>query len=571
MIDSLLAVARGDAPADLVLRNAKLINVFTGEIENTDIAIHQGRIAGVGPGYTAKQERDLSGAFVAPGLIDAHVHIESSLCLPPQFAAAVVPRGVTTVVADPHEIANVAGAPGVRFMAEASRDLPLRVELMAPSCVPATPMASAGATLSAEDLQSLLEDGTVRGLAEVMNFPGVIAADPQVAAKIRAFAAQHRTIDGHAPGVLGQQLNAYVAAGIHSDHECVTPEEAKEKLARGLYILIREATNAHNLAPLLPIINERNHRRICFCTDDRQPADLLAEGSIDHMLRTAIAAGIDPMIAFRLCTLNAAELYQLHDRGAIAPGRVADLFIFDDLNAPRAREVYTAGQRVAADGKLLDPVPVPTIPDDLLHSVKVKWFGVRLDVGVRKRHIRTIGHLPNQLVTEHKVMNATIRAGNIMADPARDILKIAVLERHKETGNTGIAFITGFGLKRGAIAGTVAHDHHNLVVIGCDNNSMLTAAKAAAATQGGLAAADGNNILASLPLPVAGLMSNQPIESVRDQYANLLKIARDQLGSALHDPFMAMSFMALEVIPDLKLTDLGLVDVKEFKLVDLFA
>jgi adenine deaminase len=318
-----LAAARGDIPADLVLRNGRIVNVFTGEIEQAEVAIHGDRIAGVGAGYKGKQFADLHGSYIAPGLIDAHVHIESSLCLPTQFAAAVVPRGVTTVIADPHEIANVSGAAGVRFMAKASEGLPLRVILMAPSCVPATELSNAGAKLTAGDLTKLLVDGVVHGLAEVMNFPGVISGAPSVAAKLRAFA--NRPIDGHAPGVRGRALNAYIAAGIGSDHECVTVDEAREKLARGLYILIREATNAHNLDTLIPLITPENSRRICFCTDDRQPADLLGQGSIDYMIRRAIDRGVDPVIAFRMATLNPAEWFGLHDRGAVAPGRLADL------------------------------------------------------------------------------------------------------------------------------------------------------------------------------------------------------------------------------------------------------
>ncbi|HEX8524448.1 MAG TPA: adenine deaminase [Tepidisphaeraceae bacterium] len=563
-----LAVARGDRPADLVLRNARLVNVFSGQVETTDVVIAAGKIAALGPGYSANQEIDLQNAYVAPGLIDAHVHIESSLCIPPQFATAVVPRGVTTVVADPHEIANVAGVAGIRFMAAASRDLPLRVELMAPSCVPATDMASSGAKLTADDLAALLCDGTVRGLAEVMNFPGVINGAADVAAKIRAF--RDRPIDGHAPAVRDKQLNAYVAAGIGSDHECFTPEEAQEKLSRGLYILIREATNARNLEALLPIVTPQNARRICFCTDDRQPADLLNSGSVDEMLRRAIAFGVDPIDAFRMCTLNAAEWFNLHDRGAIAPGRVADLIVFDDLKNPTARGVYFDGKLAAEEGRLLDPVPQPVIPDPLRSTCKIKWSGVRLDVGLRKRHIRVIGHLANQLVTENRVMNATIRAGNIMADPQRDILKIAVIERHNETGRCGIGFIQGFGLQQGAIAGTVAHDHHNLITIGVDNNSILTAIKAVLGAGGGLAAANGQQVLATLPLPVGGLMSDRPIEEVKQSYDKLLTAAK-QLGSKLEDPFMAMSFMGLEVIPSLKLTDLGLVDVDKFAMTELFA
>jgi adenine deaminase len=558
-LPQLLAAARGDVPADLLLTNARLVNVFSGQIENTDIAIVGDRIAAMGQGYSAKTTVDLKNAFVAPGLIDAHVHIESSLCIPCQFAKAVVPRGITTVIADPHEIANVSGLAGIRFMAEQSRDLPLRVILMAPSCVPATAMSTSGATLTADDLASLLSDQTVHGLAEVMNFPAVIHADQAVLDKLHAFG--NHPIDGHCPSITGQPLNAYIASGIGSDHECCTVDQAREKLSRGMYIFIREATNAHNLETLLPLIDQQNHRRICFCTDDRQPADLLSQGSIDFMLRTAIASGIDPITAIRLCTLNTAEYFGLHDRGAIAPGRLADLFVFDDLKNPIASHVYAAGKlyRPAGDTAAI-PAPSNTFVRDL--------DGIDLRIPAKGKRIRVIGSMPDQLVTAHRILDARIDGDFAVADTRRDILKMAVINRHGGT-SVGLGFIQGIGLRSGAIAGTVAHDHHNLVVIGCDDISMLTAARAVAATGGGLAAAIGDKTLASLDLPFAGLMSDRPITEVRDAYSSLTAAAT-QLGSSLHDPFMAMSFMALEVIPSLKLTDQGLVDVDTFKFVNLF-
>ena len=565
----LLAVARGDKPADRVLRNGRVVNVLSGDIEEADVALHGEQIAGIGAGYAGKEEVDLQGAFVAPGLIDAHVHIESSLCLPAQFAAAVVPRGVTTVAADPHEIANVAGVDGVRFMAECSKGLPLQVVLMAPSAVPATHMETSGAVLTAKDLAGLLEEETVHGLAELMNFPGTIQGDPEVLAKIAAFSG--RPQDGHAPALDGQPLNAYAAAGPGSDHECATVEEAAEKLARGFYILIREATNARNLHTLLPLINERNSRRICFCTDDRMPGDLIEQGSIDYILREAIAFGIEPVTAFRIATLNSAEWFGLHDRGAIAPGRRADLMIFEDLNAPSATQVYSGGRLQAEGGLLLEggSPSLASVPEAVSSSVNVAWDNFDLRIAAAGSHVRVIGSLENQVLTEERILEARIDGGQAVADPARDILKVAVVERHRASGSMGLGFIQGFGLQRGAVAGTIAHDHHNLVIIGVDDASMTTAAKTVAEMGGGLAIADGAETLTALPLPVAGLMSDQPLARVRTDYDALLDAAHE-LGSTIYDPFMAMSFMALEVIPKLKLTDLGLVDVETFNFVDLF-
>ena len=568
-LTALLAVARGDEPADLLLRGGRLLNLLSGTIEEADIAIYGERIAGIGPGYSARQTVDLNGAYVSPGLIDAHVHIESSLCTPAQFAAALLPCGVTSAVIDPHEIANVAGLDGVRFMAESCRGLPLRVSVMAPSAVPATAMETSGAALDATDLATLLAEGTVHGLAELMNFPGVVNGDPDVLAKIAAFAGRPR--DGHAPALRGHSLNAYAAAGVQTEHECTTVEEAAEKLARGFYILIREATNAHNLHTLLPLITPDNHRRICFCTDDRQPGDLLRQGSIDYMLREAIAYGLNPLVAFRLATLNTAECYGLHDRGALVPGRLADLMIFENEAAPQARLVYVGGRLVAEDGQLVPGLSLasPPVPANISRTMRVDWDAIDLRIPALGERIRVIGALENQLVTEERILPATIVDGEAVADPVRDLLKMAVIERHTASGGQSLGFIQGIGLQRGALAGTVAHDHHNLVLIGADDVSMLTAARAIRAMGGGLAIAEGEQVLARLPLPVAGLMSDQPVAAVAAAYDDLLSAAAE-LGSPLHDPFMAMSFMALEVIPKLKLTDKGLVDVEKFGFVELF-
>lgn len=561
----IIRIARGDEPADTLLKNCKVINVFTGEIIDTHIAIAHTRIVGLG-NYEARQTVDLEGRYVAPGLIDSHVHIESSMVPPPEFARAVVPRGTTSVVTDPHEIANVLGLEGIRYMLEMAKHNPLSVYVNAPSCVPSTHMETTGASLEWYDLEPLLREEYVIGLAEVMNFPGVVAGDEQVLDKLRSFKGQIK--DGHCPGLRGKGLTAYVNADIGSDHESTTGEEVQEKLRLGMYIFLREATNARNLKALLPYVTAENAHRICFCTDDRHPADLLEEGHIDFMLRTAIAEGIPPMTAFRMATLNPSEYFHLHDRGAIAPGRRADLMIFSDLQAPVAERVYRGGKLVAQNGQML-PWDREVRGSILRSSMNVDWSRVDFTMEANGSQARIIGAIPGQLITEHIIEAPAQRDGRVVADTGRDILKMAVIERHLATGNMGLGLVRGIGLKRGAIASTVAHDHHNIVVIGADDESMLTAARAVADTRGGMAAVEGTTILSQLPLPIAGLMSDQPIEHVRDAMNDMLRAAR-QLGSELHDPFMAMSFLALPVIPALKLTDRGLVDVDKFKLVSLF-
>lgn len=561
-----IAVARGDSPCDLVLTNLQLVNLHTGEIYPSEIAIKGSHIVGVGEGYESAERIDLGGRYVAPSLIDAHVHIESSLCTPPQFARAVLPHGITTVITDPHEIANVLGLEGIRFMLNSAKYGVLTMYIMASSCVPATHMETSGAYLDAETLATLMSNPWVLGLAEMMNFPGVVFGDENVLDKIDRF--EGKVLDGHCPALTGKQLNAYVIAGIQSDHECTTVEEAREKLRLGMHLFIREATNAHNLEILLPVVTSENSRRISFCTDDRQPADLLDQGSIDYMVRIAIEHGVSPIDALRMGSLNTAEYFRLHDKGGIAPGYRADLIVFSDIQRPFVEMVYRGGQLVAENGKMVADTVSHKIAK-MRNSMNVKWDTVDFSIEAQSKQIRVIGSVPNQLVTTHTIEDAPIQDGEVVTDVERDLLKMAVIERHLSSGNIALGMIKGIGLKRGAIAGTVAHDHHNLVVIGADDISMMTAARAVEAMGGGLVAVDGEKLLAELPLPIAGLMSDQPVEIVREKMDALIG-AGHELGSPLHDPFMAMSFMALEVIPSLKLTDVGLVDVDKFELVDLF-
>jgi adenine deaminase len=568
-LPNFLKIARGDESADLLLRNGRVINVFTGEIVDADVAITDDTIVGVGSGYEATEEIDLGGRYVCPGLIDSHVHIESSMVTPPQFARTVVPRGTTTAVTDPHEIANVAGAAGIRYMLAASEGLPLTVYVNLPSCVPATHMGTAGASLEADDLLALADLPRVIGLAEFMNVPGAVLGMPNALEKLTAF--QGRVIDGHAPSVSGKWLQAYVGAGPGSDHECTDADEMLEKLRLGMVVFVRESTAAKNLRALLPAITPQNSRRCTFCSDDRHPADLLDEGHLDYLIRLAVAEGLDPITAIQMATLNAAEWFRLHDRGAIAPGKRADLLVFSNLKDFRAEMVFSGGTLVAQDGTPASEWPVPAVMDDsdVHDTVHVDWEQLSLAIPAQDGHVRVVGVIPDQVVTEHLLETPKVVDGLAVADPARDLLKLAVIERHKGTGNVGLGFVHGLGLQRGAIAGSVGHDAHNLTVAGCDDVSMMTAARAVGDLGGGLVAAAGEKVLGFVPLPIAGLMSDRPVETVRQQMDQLVAVAQE-LGSPLHDPFMTLGFLALEVIPSLKLTDQGLVDVEKFDFVPLW-
>ncbi len=563
----LLAVARGDEPADLVLRGGRVLNVFTGELEAVDVAIAGPYVAGLGS-YEGREVLELEGAVVVPGLMDTHVHIESAMVSPPQFARAVLPRGTTTVVTDPHEIANVTGAAGIRYMVAASEGLPLSVFINLPSCVPATHMATAGADLDAAALTALRDLPRVLGLSEFMNVPGAVLGLPGAIEKLLAFRDGH--IDGHAPEVGGAWLQAYAAAGPSTDHESITAEEALAKVRAGIYVLVREATSAKNLRDLLPVITPENARRFAFATDDRHPSDLLDEGHLDHLVRLAIAVGLDPVTALRMATLNAAEAFGLRDRGAVAPGRRADLVVTPALETFEAALVFTGGQLVAQDGELVEEMPLPPADETAVRgSINVDLDALSFRIPVEGTMVRAIGVIPDQIVTEERIVAPRIEGDEALADPARDLLKLAVVERHRGTGNVGLGFVVGLGLKRGAIAGSVGHDAHNITVAGVGDAEMRAAVAAVKALGGGLVAVLDGKVLGSVPLPIGGLMSDRPVEEVRAQMDALLEATR-ALGSPLHDPFMQLGFLALEVIPKLKLTDQGLVDVERFDFVPLW-
>jgi adenine deaminase len=565
-----IEAARGLHPVDLVLRGGTLVNVLTGEMYRTDIAIHEGTVVGVGDGYSGREEVDCSGKWIAPGFIDGHMHVESTLVTLPEFARAALPRGTVAAVLDPHEIANVHGVEGIRYILQSRVGVPLRAFVMTSSCVPATHMETAGAALDAAALAPLLEEEGVLGLAEMMNFPGVVCGDEGVLAKLEMARRDGVVIDGHAPGLLGRDLNAYIAAGVGSDHETTTLEEAQEKLRKGMRLMVREASTAKNLEALLPMITPENERRCCFVTDDRHPADLLAEGHVDYAVRKAIQLGLNPMTAYRMATINTAEWFRLdlQGYGAIAPGRRADLLVLDDLEAVSIERVYVGGQLVARDGEVT--VDLPQATSTLPPSVRLdldSFAGFR--VPAEGTRLKVIEIIPGQIVTARAVDDATIEDGEAVADPARDLLKMAVVERHGKHGDVGLAFVRGFGLKAGAIASSVAHDSHNIVIAGADDDDMRRALEAIVEMDGGLVVVQGGEVHAALPLPIAGLMSDRPLNEVRDA-VEALHHAYHRLGGELSDPFMTLSFLALPVIPALKLTDQGLVDVEQFEIVNIW-
>ena len=560
----LISVAKGERPADLILAHAKLVNTFTGEIEPGNVAIYGDRIAGVGDYHQAKQVLDLTGKYLAPGLINGHTHLESSMLDVGQYARAVVPRGTLALVTDLHEIANVCGLEGIRYVLNCARRLPLDLFLMAPSCVPATHLETSGASISPQDIRQILRWQETIGLGEVMNFPGVIGGDASILSKINL--ARGKIVDGHAPGVTGKDLAAYIAAGIHSDHESVSLAEARDKLRQGMFVMIREGSSEKNLDALLPLVTDKTYKRCFFVVDDRSCADLLRDGDIDAVVRKAIQRGLDPVRAIQMATINTAEYFRLDRLGAIAPGYFANLIVLDDLSDLQIDMVFYRGHLVAREGDPLFPLPQPG-DSGVTKTVNTKPFPMEaLRLAASGEDMPVIEVVPGQIVTRQKREKVKIAEGFILPDTDRDILKLVVVERHKATGNIGLGLVSGFGLQKGALASSIAHDSHNIIVVGTNDNDIFTAVKEIERLQGGLVVTANGKILASLSLPIAGLLSNEPLEIVVDKLEKLEQTAKD-LGATLPSPFATLSFLALPVIPELRLTDLGMVDVNNFKLI----
>ncbi|MCH4157211.1 MAG: adenine deaminase [Acidaminococcaceae bacterium] len=563
-----IAVGAGRHIADLVFKGGQVFNVFTGSWEQADLAISGTTIVGVGKDYRGIQEYDVSGCYLTPGFLDAHMHIESTMLAPRELAKVLLLNGVTGIFADPHEIANVLGLDGLRFMLHETEDLPLDVYFLAPSCVPATGMETSGATLKAADLQTLLDNPRLVGLGEMMNYPGVVNGIPEVLEKLSL--PGKPLVDGHAPGLAGKQLNAYLTAGISSEHEAVTLEEAKEKLARGMYVFLREGSSAHNLLDLLPLVHDKNCRRCCLATDDRHLDDLISEGSINYLIEAGVIHGYPVEQLLTMATLNAAEHFRQYDLGALAPGYKADINIFKDLTTFEPELVCKDGQILVKDRQLLwESAPVSDIPTDSMHLQPLTAASFKITATGKKVYVMVVNE--DKLVTEKRTVEPKVEDGVAVSDTGRDILKLAVCERHHATGNIGLGFVQGFKLHRGALASTVAHDSHNLIIVGTNDEDMLVAANALVDAGGGLVVAEGGKVRALLPLPVAGLMSACPSDEVLSQLKELQYWSRELGVPESMNAFMQLSFLALPVIPHLKLTDKGLVDVDVFAMSSLWA
>ena len=569
---NLIETAAGRKPADLVLKNCRIVNVYTGEIENGDIAITDGKIAGIGE-YDGEKIVDAEEKFAAPGFIDSHIHIESSYISPEQLGKIIVPCGTTTIIADPHEIANVCGLEGLRYMLAAAKKTKLNIIFAMPSCVPATDFEDTGAIINAEDMEELLSDENIFGLGEFMNAPGVINCDEKALKKIALAKKFGKLIDGHAPNVAGKNLNAYVAAGILGDHECMTIEEMHEKISRGMYVLIREGSACHNLRKLLKGVTDKNSRRLLLCSDDRQPKTIFEEGHINNPLKICVEEGLDAVTAIQMASLNTAEAFRLFDRGAIKPGNRADIVLLNDLKDFTVERVFIGGELVAEHGKYL-PEIIPQDISKVRGSVRVKNFSAeRLKMNLKNNKVNVIGILPGGIVTKKLTAEIKLTAdGDFIFDSTKDICKVAVIERHHETGKIGLGFLSGYGIKAGAVAISVAHDSHNIIVAGVSNEEMAFAVKKLIEMEGGMVLVKEGKIISSLPLPIAGIMSDKSGEFIAEELDKLHKKAHSELGISKNiEPIMTLTFMSLSVIPEIKLTNRGLFDYEKFDFIDVEA
>ncbi|WGW04966.1 adenine deaminase [Tropicibacter oceani] len=560
-LETRIAQGRGDTPADLVLKGGQMLDLITGDLLHGDIAICGDTIVGTLDSYEGRETLDVTGLILVPGFIDTHLHIESSLVTPFEFDRCVGPRGITTAICDPHEIANVIGAPGIRYFQQASQHTLIDIKVQLSSCVPSTHMETAGAELGASDLAELMHPPSGLGLAEFMNYPGVIFRDPQAMAKLALFEGGH--IDGHCPLLSGRDLNAYIAAGIRTEHEATTPQEALEKLRKGMRVLIREGSVSKDMHALRPLLTERTAPYMCLCTDDRNPLDIGEYGHLDYMIREMIRLGTPPLAAYRAATLSAAEAFGLKDRGILAPGKRADIVALDSLEGCHAQLVLAGGVRLtdAAFAARDTIAPVGR------HSVKApKVSASDFRATGNKTQTDVIGIRPGQILTDHLHEDIAIVDGDKRPDAARDLVRIAVVERHGKNGNIACGFVRGFGLRAGAIASTVCHDHHNIACVGMDYDDMALAANRLGEIEGGFVVTQGGKVLAELALPVAGLMSLDPFEVVRDRLVHLRDAAKS-LGVTLEEPFLQLAFLALPVIPALKITDRGMVDVVKFEII----
>ncbi|MBO9125104.1 MULTISPECIES: adenine deaminase [unclassified Rhizobium] len=561
-LERLIDQGTGREPADIVLKGGRFFDLVTGELVQSDIAISGDTIVGTCGGYNGKTEIDISGRIVVPGFIDTHLHIESSLVTPHEFDRCVLPYGVTTVICDPHEIANVLGAEGIRYFLESAEQTIMDIRVQLSSCVPATHLETSGADLPIEKLLPFRDHKKVIGLAEFMNFPGVIHKDPVCMAKLAAFQGEH--IDGHAPLLSGNDLNGYLSAGIRTEHECTSAEEALEKIRKGMHILVREGSVSKDLMALISIITERLSPHLALCTDDRNPLDIAEQGHLDYMIRTAIKNGVEPLAIYRAASISAARAFGLRDRGLIAPGWRADLAIVDSLENCKAEMVFSAGRKVtSALFETRKPVAPVGLDSVKARTVNAAHFGVPVADG----ETPVIGVMPGKIITEHRRYRLPVKGNQTAVDLDNDIIKVAVIERHGKNGNHANGFVQGFGLKKGAIASTVGHDSHNICVVGVSEDDMAMAANRLGEIKGGFVVVEDGKVTGEIPLPIAGLMSLEPYETVRDTLHDLRKAAY-ALGTTLEEPFLQVAFLPLPVIPHLKISDMGMVDVDQFRLIE---